>query len=296
MRTLKSAALTGMVAALLGACLAITTSGPAAATGIRPDSKTIVKCAKTTACFEGENSADGFGLTGLVTGSSGGSGLGASGVYGIGDGEFDNGVLGLGFASYTIGVYGISESYIGGVFESYSNTFPAFDLEQTGGGDLMDGYGSGGNFSLDRNADATFDGWVTASAYYTSLRTRGGDRVQAFGARATRETLEDTGTARLVAGESAVRFDSAFQSAVDTSRGYQVFLTPDGDTRGLYVAAKYEGGFIVREAERGRSSLYFDYRVVAHPYGTTDARLPQLALAQHRRPTKMRPPVSLPQL
>ena len=88
--------------------------------------------------------------------------------------------------------------------------------------------------------------------------------------------MEDTGTARLLNGEGAVRFDPAFASTINASRGYQVFLTPNGDTRGLYVSAKYEGGFIVRENEHGRSSVYFDYRVVAHPYGASDARLPRL--------------------
>lgn len=103
--------------------------------------------------------------------------------------------------------------------------------------------------------------------------------------------MEDTGTARLVDGEGAVRFDSAFASAIDANRGYQVFLTPDGDTRGLYFAAKYTGGFVVREVERGRSSLGFDYRIVAHPHHMSDARLPQVdikgpALAHLKRPAR----------
>lgn len=79
-------------------------------------------------------------------------------------------------------------------------------------------------------------------------------------------------------GETAVRFDQAFAATLDLRRGYQVLLTPDGETRGLYVAAKYEGGFIVRENERGRSTVDFDYRVVAHPVGASDARLPRLNL------------------
>ncbi len=99
--------------------------------------------------------------------------------------------------------------------------------------------------------------------------------------------MEDTGTARLLNGEGAVRFDPAFASTIDASRGYQVFLTPNGDTRGLYVSAKYEGGFIVRENEHGRSSVHFDYRVVAHPYGASDVRLPRLSI---KPPTHAKPP------
>jgi len=40
---------------------------------------------------------------------------------------------------------------------------------------------------------------------------------------------------------------------------------------------------VVREAEHGRSSIYFDYRVVAHPVGSTTARLPQLNIKQVTR-------------
>ena len=104
--------------------------------------------------------------------------------------------------------------------------------------------------------------------------------------------MEDTGTARLLNGAGAVHFDPAFASTINASRGYQVFLTPNGDTRGLYVSAKYEGGFMVRENEHGRSSVYFDYRIVAHPYGASDARLPRLNI----KPPTMRRLPKLPQI
>jgi hypothetical protein len=42
-----------------------------------------------------------------------------------------------------------------------------------------------------------------------------------------------------------------------------VFLTPNADTRGLYVQGKYARGFIVREVGNGRGSFDFDYRVYA---------------------------------
>jgi hypothetical protein len=57
----------------------------------------------------------------------------------------------------------------------------------------------------------------------------------------------------------------------------------------LYVAVKYERGFVVREVERGRSSLNFDYRIVAHPYGASDARLPRITLKPPVRPNAKLP-------
>jgi hypothetical protein len=62
--------------------------------------------------------------------------------------------------------------------------------------------------------------------------------------------------------------------AIDSSRGYRVLITPDGDNRGLFVSNKGSAGFAVREAQGGRSTLAFDYRVVAYPIGGDAARLP----------------------
>jgi hypothetical protein len=291
----RNAAFIGTAAILLGTSLTLSSSSPVAASPIQPASKTLVKCDKTTACFEGENSGAGYGLTGLVSGTTGSAGnIEPAGVYGIGDGEFTDGVLGLGFGSLATGVWGLSENGIGGVFETYSSYEPSLDVSSLGTGDLLQGFGSGGAFTIDTDADAIFDGYVEASTFYSSTLARGGGHFAAFSTRSTSNVLEDTGTARLVNGEGAVRFDPALSSVIDASRGYQVFLTPDGDTRGLYVAAKYEGGFIVRETERGRSSLLFDYRVVARPYGTSDARLPRLTITRRRPPSFLKPRIMLP--
>jgi hypothetical protein len=54
---------------------------------------------------------------------------------------------------------------------------------------------------------------------------------------------------------------------------YRVFLTPNGDSRGLYIAQKMTNGFVVRESERGRSTLDFDYRVVATSLGHAGERM-----------------------
>lgn len=293
---LKGAALVGVGALVLGSSLAMSTRSPAAATQIKPQSKTFIKCNKTAPCFEGENLNYGDGVLGIVEGTNPSSTLpGAGGVYGVAGGEFDSGVVGLGYASYTAGVFGLAGNGYGGFFENSAGDIPSLLVENnTAGGEGIEAYMAGGSFVLDADGDGVFSGFVEASNYLTAIKTRGGDRLGAFAARSTRETLEDTGTARLAAGESAVRFDPAFESAIDASRGYQVFLTPDGETRGLYVSAKYEGGFMVREIERGHSSLLFDYRVVAHPNGASDTRLPRLNWRVPQRPNISTP--QLPQL
>jgi hypothetical protein len=237
-------------------------------------------------------SASGYtGVYGAGTGSNSAGVYGTSpdaGVYGISNGGY--GVWGTSSSSEGVygtsgtnsGVYGYSSTSNGGDFENDASGNPALYAQNDAShGYIFEGINSAdsGEFEVNNDGDGYFSGNVEATGYLTDVRVRGGPRLEAFSPESTRATIEDTGTARLEQGEGAVRFDSAFAGTIDAARGYQVFLTPNGETRGwLYVAAKYEGGFIVREAEHGRSSIYFDYRVVAHPYGASDARLPQLSL------------------
>lgn len=81
------------------------------------------------------------------------------------------------------------------------------------------------------------------------------------------------GSSRLVNGQAAVALDRTFAQAIDGRAPYQVFLTPNGDTRGLFVAQKTPAGFVVRETQGGRGSLGFDYRVVASPLGRGGERM-----------------------
>ena len=74
-------------------------------------------------------------------------------------------------------------------------------------------------------------------------------------------------------GVANVQINPDFASVMDHS-WYYVFLTPLGDTRGLYVSMKTASAFQVRENEHGRHSLEFDYRIVAHPLGAATDRLP----------------------
>jgi hypothetical protein len=84
----------------------------------------------------------------------------------------------------------------------------------------------------------------------------------------------------MVAGVANVQIDPAFASVMDR-KWYYVFLTPLGDTRGLYVSMKTASGFQVRENEGGRSRVEFDYRIVGHPLDAKNDRLP-LAPAMRR--------------
>jgi len=86
---------------------------------------------------------------------------------------------------------------------------------------------------------------------------------------------EDFGTAQLHSGVVEVALLPSFLDAVDIRQGYLVFLTPDGDSRGLYVAQKAADGFEVREHGGGKSNISFDYRLVARPRRAQTAAQPK---------------------
>jgi hypothetical protein len=104
-------------------------------------------------------------------------------------------------------------------------------------------------------------------------RTAGPRDVVMYAPTATVATVEDVGEARLSAGQAYVRIDPRFGRTINRAHPYLVFLTPQGDTAGLYVIEKTSSGFTVRE-HGARSNIAFDYRIVAEPYGSQEARLP----------------------
>jgi hypothetical protein len=129
--------------------------------------------------------------------------------------------------------------------------------------------------------------YATGSFTGNSLRTRhssGAGQVSTFGEQAPQSTLEDVGSARMVGGKAEVALEPGFARMIDRS-DYHVFLTPRADTRGLYLAATGPRSFQVRESAGGRSSLSFDYRIVARPLDDDRSRLPGVAFT----PRKLHP-------
>ena len=106
----------------------------------------------------------------------------------------------------------------------------------------------------------------------TFVRTASGQTALAYGSKTTSPTVEDNGTARLVNGSAVVMLDLTFASMMDSRAAYQVMLTPDGDTRGLYVATKSAHYFVVREVQGGHGTLNFDYHIYGASVGTAGVR------------------------
>jgi len=170
-------------------------------------------------------------------------------------------------------------SYIGVIARSDSFPFVATDS-------------SGNNLVfIDGAGDLYYHG-----SLFQFAKTRGGGSAITYGNASTSPTLDDNGTAQLVNGVATVSLDSTFASAIDASRPYQVMLTPDGDTRGLYVASKTAQGFVVREVQGGRSSISFDYHIYAPTLGHANERMMLVNRYSTRTPhsAPVRPPALKP--
>jgi len=128
--------------------------------------------------------------------------------------------------------------------------------------------GSGGSYGV------YSDGNFAATGTKSALVPLPDDRVVSLYAVESPENwFEDFGSGQLENGVASVKFDSTFAQTVTSEAGYHVFLTPDGDCEGLYVAQKTSVGFEVRELRGGKSSVGFDYRIVARRKGLEKLRL-----------------------
>jgi hypothetical protein len=99
--------------------------------------------------------------------------------------------------------------------------------------------------------------------------------------------FEDFGAAKLKRGRAVVKLDADFAKVI--KRGdYRVFLTPEGDCRGLYVRRKI-ASFEVRELMGGKSSIAFSYRIVGRRKDVRDRkRFPKLDVPPSMLPTPRR--------
>jgi hypothetical protein len=187
-----------------------------------------------------------------------------AGVYGwseatavVGDGN--SGQIGVEGSGNTWGVYG-HVNYANpnadgaGVFGA-----AAIDL---GGGPPV---GRAGVFvgPVDVIGDLTCTGdWVAWGTKAAAAKHTDGSHRLLYCVESPESQFEDFGEARLVKGRADVRLDRDFAAVADT-RHYHVFLTPYGDSNGLYVSNRNRNGFQVREQGGGTSGVRFSYRIVA---------------------------------
>ena len=268
-------------------------------TGVRGDSKSGIGAIGTSVSKAGvvgkSGSAEGVSGTSISSYGVSGTSKTSNGVVGTTAalGESAAGVVGYSpyndQAESSIGVLGETYDYVGVEAVTESSEFgPSIALQAVGGDEgvmLFEGVSHGGAVaSIDGYGDMILGGTLQQNGT-PFFRTSGanGSSVTTFGDRMSQPTLEDLGEAQLVNGKADVVLDGRFGASVDAHAKYLVFLTPMGDTRGLYVSERTGRSFTVREVGGGHSTLVFDYRIAAKPYDTAALRLPSTRMLPQLR-------------
>ena len=136
------------------------------------------------------------------------------------------------------------------------------------------------NFIIDGSGEYLKNDTCVAGCSSSATTAR---RVRTYSPQSSQPMVEDNGEAQLVNGSAYVRVDPAFANIIGQRTVYSVSITPEGNSNGLFVTQKTLTGFAVRENNGGRSTLAFEYRIVAKPFGSTAKRLPMVDVPLQRR-------------
>jgi hypothetical protein len=233
---------------------------------------------KSSGTSAGSDGVDGFTRSGTASGvaginTNGGIGVygtGGTGVYGrsvsassTGAGSVEVGLWGDTGQSSGTAVLGTADDGVAGTFANTStsgfstlnvlafttNTFPfyAYNVANNAHCDIS----PGGNLSCTgtKNAIVPLDG--------------GKRKVALSAIESPQNWFEDAASAQLVNGRAVVALDADFTQTVNTETEYNVFLTPYGDCKGLYVTNRTATSFEVHELGGGNANISFGYRIMA---------------------------------
>jgi len=187
----------------------------------------------------------------------------------VGDAQDMSGVI-------PVGVWGTADAGAGVAGENNSTVEPAgvFVNFNTGDGSLaFEAEGKKGNCKIDTSGNLSCTG--TAGAV-VSLPDK--HWVSLYSVESPGNWFEDFGSGMLAKGAAVVNLEPAFAQTVNTKTEYHVFITPNGESEGLYVVNKTAGGFEVREQHGGHSNIGFDYRIVGHRMGYENVRMEDVAV------------------
>ena len=181
-----------------------------------------------------------------------------------------------GTSSSNAGIAALTTVDTGYSIVSYSNSsYPTVWLENDVSTDstapvlITNGGSTGGVCIVDVGGNLTCSGSITPAVPVNN----GAKKVALYGMEAAENWFEDAGAGQLTNGSAIIRLDQTFAETVNTNMDYHVFLTPNGDCKGLYVSRKSPTSFEVHELGGGTSSIAFDYRIMAKRRGYEAARL-----------------------
>jgi hypothetical protein len=195
----------------------------------------------------GQNNAGGWGVAGRTLNSQDGT---RAGVLGESVGAHPSG--------HASGVFGYSENGYGGVFITRQ---------------------AGSNVPWANSGGIRVVGEIvkTDGEYSEALPHPDGSRRLLYAPLSPESWYEDFGRAQLVEGAAEVALDGDFAAVLGIDDGdYHVFLTPEGETRGLYVSNRDARAFTVLEQNGRTSNISFSYRIVTRNKHRQPERLARL--------------------
>jgi hypothetical protein len=221
----------------------------------------------------------------------------------------DAGEVNDGTGTYEAGVVGTGDDITAALFQNNSPSgHPTLSAVSTYAGTTQTLFKSFIATTPDGTCGFGGAGDMTCTGQVKALAATGGGtrRVETYSVQSPENWMEDFGSGNVERGVAVVQIEPAFAETVTADANYHVFITPNGDSKGLYVIRKTATSFEVRESGGGTSSLSFDYRIVAKRRGYEAQRLtdvterfnaeraqampPQRAMAERR----VRPGLSSP--
>jgi hypothetical protein len=217
-----------------------------------------------------EGASSNVGVYGAADGSSTTSeGFGGfAGIWGDTGGEADS--------RFYVGILGTADDNFAGYFvndtgsDATNPTLELVNLTTTPGALLLaTESGTDDICTIDAGADLTCSGTIKGVVQVE----KGARKVSLYAMQSAENWFEDAGSGHLSNGSASIALDPTFAQTVNLGVEYHVFLTPNGDCKGLYVSQKSATSFEVHELGGGTSSVGFDYRIMAKRSGYENARL-----------------------
>lgn len=219
---------------------------------------------------QGMTGLDGTGVLASVSGGIGVHGVASNSVNSIGAGVVGEGEGGIGVSGRVTGPAGTG-------VEALSSGINGMALYASDWDDHGREVGQ---------AAGWFDGRVVVDgdlvifgAKHAAVRQRDGSHRMLYSMESPENWFEDFGEGQLVKGKARVKLEPGFASLVKAD-SFHVFLTPYGDSNGLYVSQRGKQGFEVREQGNGKASLPFSYRIVARRKDIKGERLAKIAITK----------------
>jgi len=206
----------------------------------------------------------------------------------------------------SVGTYGKSDSNTGVFGESatglgmkgFSASSNGVEARAGGGGAGLAAFsqsGIGVYATSSGGPAARFDGNVVINGSLTlngskaaHVKMLNGELRELYAVEMPESYFEDTGRDQLKGGRVVVQLDKDFAQVVKAD-DYDVFLTPYGDCKGLYVTDLKPNSFEVRELQAGTASLSFSYRVLAKRKDLAGKRMAKVELGPVPKPSPDRP-------